>query len=205
VPDHKPRKLPRQARSRASFDAVVEACARLLREQGYAATTTNQIAERAGVGVGTLYEFFPNKEAIVAVLVERRFAQASAAAAARAQPGAGRGVEQRIRGVLTRIDSDRALFATLIREVPFFFELPAVRRAVDASFALARATARRAQARVNLPRPDEDAWLVARMVYHAVLEIALCDDDTLERGALVDELVRLSLRMIHGRDPEPAD
>jgi AcrR family transcriptional regulator len=201
VRDWKPRKLPRQARSRQSFEAVLEACARLLREQGYAATTTNQIAERAGVGIGTLYEFFPNKESIVAVLIERLFAADAAPGSPPRAARLERGVPFLIRSVLARIDADRALFAVLVREVPFFFEHPAVRAAVDGSFALARATARRAQG-ISLPRPDEDAWLIARMVHHAVLEIALCSDPTLDRATLVDELVRLALRMIHGRDSE---
>jgi AcrR family transcriptional regulator len=200
VPERKPRKLPRQARSRASFEAIVEACARLLPEHGYAALSTNQIAERAGVGIGTLYEFFPNKESIVALLIERRFEGARSVEALRAGADAPGGVEALIRGVLARIERDRAMFAVLIREVPFFFELPAVRAAVDGSFALARAAARRPQARLNLPHPDEDAWLVARMVYHAVLEIALVDDETLDRSVLIDELVRLLRRMLHGRE-----
>ena len=46
--DLTPKKLPKQARSRATFDAVVDACALVLPQQGYAGTTTNHIAEAAG-------------------------------------------------------------------------------------------------------------------------------------------------------------
>ena len=49
--DFSPKKLPRQARSRVTFDAIVEACARLLVERGYGAVTTNHIAEAAGVSI----------------------------------------------------------------------------------------------------------------------------------------------------------
>ena len=66
-----PRKAPTQRRSRATVDAILEAAARVFVEQGFAAGTTNRIAERAGVSVGSLYEYFPNKEAILVALVER--------------------------------------------------------------------------------------------------------------------------------------
>src|SRR5258705_5050607 len=75
MPELKPRKVPRQSRSIATFDAILEACARLLKAGDYASVTTNHIAERAGVSVGTLYEFFPNKEAIVAALAERHLSR----------------------------------------------------------------------------------------------------------------------------------
>jgi AcrR family transcriptional regulator len=65
------RKRPRQARARATFDAVLEAAAALIARQGYAETTTNHIAARAGVSVGSLYQYFPNKTAILVSLFER--------------------------------------------------------------------------------------------------------------------------------------
>jgi AcrR family transcriptional regulator len=66
-----PRKLPRQARSQATVDALLDATAQVLVERGYARTTTNAVAERAGVSVGSLYQYFPNKDALVAALHER--------------------------------------------------------------------------------------------------------------------------------------
>jgi len=66
---HQPRKQARQDRSRATQTAIVEATARLLESQGRNGLTTNAIAERAGVSVGSLYQYFPNKEAILATLI----------------------------------------------------------------------------------------------------------------------------------------
>ena len=65
------RKTPRQARSRATVDALLEATTRVLAEQGYERTTTNRIAQVAGVSVGSLYQYFPNKDAIITGLVDR--------------------------------------------------------------------------------------------------------------------------------------
>ena len=60
----KARKSPRQSRSRATVDAILVAAAHLLRTLGRERTTTNRIAKVAGVSVGSVYQYFPNKEAI---------------------------------------------------------------------------------------------------------------------------------------------
>src|SRR3954447_20695626 len=65
------RKLPTQARSRARVEAILKAAGALLGELGYDAVTTNLIAERAGVPVGSIYQFFETKDDIIAALVER--------------------------------------------------------------------------------------------------------------------------------------
>ena len=67
----KPRKSPLQDRSRATRDAVLEAAARILEKEGRHAFTTNHIAEMAGISVGSLYQYFPAKAAIVVVLIRR--------------------------------------------------------------------------------------------------------------------------------------
>ena len=69
--DVKPRKLPLQERSRATVDAIIVATTQLLLEQGYDNLTTAQVAVRAGVSVGSLYQYFPNKAALATALVER--------------------------------------------------------------------------------------------------------------------------------------
>lgn len=66
-----PRKAPRQKRAQATVDAILDAAAELLVDNGYDKTSTNKIAQRAGVSVGSLYQYFPNKEAITLALVER--------------------------------------------------------------------------------------------------------------------------------------
>ncbi|MCA9633036.1 MAG: TetR/AcrR family transcriptional regulator [Myxococcales bacterium] len=65
------RKRPKQARARATVDAILEAAARVLVEEGYEGANTNRVAEVAGVSIGSLYQYFPNKQALVSALVER--------------------------------------------------------------------------------------------------------------------------------------
>ena len=68
----KPRKSPTQRRSVDTVDTILEAAVRVLRRDGYAGLTTRRVAEVAGVSVGSLYQYFPNRQAIVADLVRRR-------------------------------------------------------------------------------------------------------------------------------------
>jgi AcrR family transcriptional regulator len=70
-----PRKKPRQERSQATVDAILDATARVLCSTGYDRASTNRIALAAGVSVGSLYQYFPSKEALVAALVERHVEQ----------------------------------------------------------------------------------------------------------------------------------
>ncbi len=73
-----PRKRPMQQRSREMVDRILEAAARIFESQGYHATTTNHVAEAAGVSVGSLYQYFPNKDALLVALGEQHVADATA-------------------------------------------------------------------------------------------------------------------------------
>lgn len=74
----KPRKSPRQHRSRATVDAILAAAAQVFTRHGYAAGTTNRIAARAGVSIGSLYEYFPNKDALLVALLEQHIGEGEA-------------------------------------------------------------------------------------------------------------------------------
>ena len=205
MPDPKPRKAPRQERSKQTVDAILEGCARLLREGDYGAVTTNHIAERAGVSIGSVYEFFPNKEAIVAALVERRLAglvdEVREGVEIALEVGDRGGAELLIRRIVDAVSSDRELYRVLLRQAPFVQRLAVTRQATAQLFELGRAAAERARDAMNLPHLEEDAWLISHMVSNAVLEIAFLDDRSKDRRLLTDELVRLTFRMIQGRDP----
>lgn len=66
-----PRKHASQARSRATVDALIEATARILVRESFEGVSTNRIAEEAGVSIGSLYQYFPSKEALVAAVIDR--------------------------------------------------------------------------------------------------------------------------------------
>jgi AcrR family transcriptional regulator len=64
------RKQPRQRRAQETVEAILQATAHLLVTQGYEHLTTNRVADHAGVSIGSLYQYFPSKEALVAALVD---------------------------------------------------------------------------------------------------------------------------------------
>jgi AcrR family transcriptional regulator len=66
-----PRKNPQQRRSRDTIEAIFEAAIQVLLANGFEETTTIQIANRAGVSIGSLYQYFPNKRALLAAIVRR--------------------------------------------------------------------------------------------------------------------------------------
>jgi AcrR family transcriptional regulator len=67
----RPRKAPRQARAGATVEIILDAAARILAKESLDGFNTNRVAEVAGVSVGSLYQYFPNKASIVAALIER--------------------------------------------------------------------------------------------------------------------------------------
>lgn len=85
----KPRKNATQERSRATVDVLVDATARILVREGYDKASTNHIADVAGVSIGSLYQYFPSKEALVAAVIDRH----------------NREIMQVVRGALTEIRS----------------------------------------------------------------------------------------------------
>src|SRR5260370_3189 len=72
-----PRKLASQERSRSTVDALLEATARILVKEGYDQASTNRIAEVAGVSIGSLYQYFPSKEALIAAVIDRHTQEGS--------------------------------------------------------------------------------------------------------------------------------
>lgn len=76
----KPRKTPSQGRSQATVEAILQASAYILKKRGYAGLTTNGIAEKAGVNIASLYQYFPNKEAIFVELLRRHVVEGRQAA-----------------------------------------------------------------------------------------------------------------------------
>jgi AcrR family transcriptional regulator len=69
-----PRKTPRQKRSSDTVAIIVEAAARILERDGFEGFNTNAIAEKAGVSIGSLYQYFPSKNALLSALMEREAA-----------------------------------------------------------------------------------------------------------------------------------
>lgn len=100
-PTRKPRKRPRQARSTATYALILEAAARILETRGLEAANTNAIAERAGISVGSLYQYFPDKAAIFAELVRNSERETADGLEALMEATAGRPAADRLARFVT--------------------------------------------------------------------------------------------------------
>jgi AcrR family transcriptional regulator len=93
-----PRKQATQARAARTVEAILEAAARILEDRGLEGYTTNAIAGRAGVSIGSLYQYFPNKDAITLALIARETAELLAELrAAAAEPDWREGLKAMVR------------------------------------------------------------------------------------------------------------
>jgi AcrR family transcriptional regulator len=87
----RPRKQPRQARAQHTVNAIIEASARILEEQGHGGFTTNAVAELAGASIGTLYQYFPDKDALLGALIARETSRLVEEVGAASMVATGRG------------------------------------------------------------------------------------------------------------------
>ncbi len=131
----RPRKLPSQRRSRETVAVLLEAAARVLSSQGYAGATTNRIAAKAGVSIGSLYEYFPNKDSLLVALMEAHIAEGqrilSAAADLALRPGTRLrdAVGRFVRAMIELHAHDRAMHRILFEEAP---RPASIRRQIEA-------------------------------------------------------------------------
>jgi AcrR family transcriptional regulator len=193
-----PKKRPTTARGAETYGALVTATARLLERSGYEALTTNHVADRAGVGVASVYEFFPSKHALVAAVVEDTVDMVIAEL--------GEGLEHALRHgrdpvaewvgrMFAVIAKRKRLVSVLVQEVPFFWQVPAVKAARARLYALS--VRGRALNVRGMPAPHMEAmtYLMPVMVANAVIDAVIrppsgVSGEALE-AALIDAVKRL--------------
>lgn len=188
------KKTPAQGRSQATVEAVVTATAQLLAERGYAALTTNHIAERAGVSIGSIYQYFPGKEAIVAQVTERTV-DAILEDFGRGLLGHAIG-PQRIAEVLyDTIDRRAGLLRALTHEVPFLRDLPAVVSMRGRLLALAGRIYADQMGDRGFSHPEVVAFQLTTMMQAAVLESILAPLPGMTRRQAIDTLAEIIARL----------
>jgi AcrR family transcriptional regulator len=96
-----PRKSPVQARSAASVEAILEATIQVLLEIGKERLTTTRVAKRAGVSVGTLYQYFPNKSALLQAVLKRHLSRVTEAVERTCADQRGQSLKQMATAVIT--------------------------------------------------------------------------------------------------------
>ena len=116
------RRKPQQRRSHQTVDAVLDAVVRILKREGVSAVTTNRIAEVAGVSIGSIYQYFPDKRAIFVALHQRHIDEIDRMVKAKLIEQAASPLEKLIaamfEGMIDAHVSDPELYELLFQEVP---------------------------------------------------------------------------------------
>jgi AcrR family transcriptional regulator len=202
-PQTNPRKKASQKRSRATVEALVEATARILVKEGYDQASTNKIAATAGVSIGSLYQYFPSKESLVAAVIERHAQQLLQVVRDAFLKAVSRPIEVAARELVTAaIDAHRVdprLHRVLDEQVPRTGRLENVDAAVQNACALFRSLLEAHRDEIDVADLDLAAFIlvttVEALTHSAVLHRPdmLADEKALE---FVDEVTRLVLRYL---------
>lgn len=190
--DFAPKKRPAQQRSQATYDALVDACTGLLPELGFAGTTTNHIAQRAGVSVASLYEYFPGKDAIVAKVAER-LVQRVIARLGEGLPRvlaapADDSVRLWIDLIYRTVAREKELVAVFQREVPYTNQLEPVQAIGDRLLEFSQGLRTRVGNFVRSDLSDAHLHLLINLVSSTILQCVLDPPSDISRRALLEEL-----------------
>lgn len=191
------RRTPKQERSLALVDAVLEATAQILRDHGPEAASTNRIAARAGVSIGSLYQYFPNKTALFSAVSERHVAQLDAQAQAIIDEFDARPAEELVRFAVESffriIRVDAPLHAALQRISLWGLSTGALEHfRTRTEQALAQLLiARLSEFEPDIPDPDLAARIAMRALAGIVDVSILEDPAAVHDPALMEETIRL--------------
>ena len=204
LPTLSPRKLPTQDRAQRTYRAILEAGARILERQGYEALTTNHVAELAGVGIASLYEYFPNKHALVAEIVRHVLEELLAELARSTQlittSPRKLALEAWLGSMYAAVAKRRGVVRVIVQEVPFLWDIPAVDNARTMLLALARSTRERGASVGTPPLPDAMVYLLATMTGAAVLEAVLRPPAEHSAEELIETLAEIVNRVAGARE-----
>lgn len=201
-----PRKQPAQARARRTYRAIVVAAARILERDGYEALTTNHVARLAGVGIASLYEYFPNKQSLVAEVVrdvlEDILADLHAGAGSVTAQPLEDFLSAWIAAMFAAVQKRRGVVLVLLREVPFLWQIPAVEQARARLLELALVSNQVRSAALRLPPLSEATlYVLTTMTGAAVLEAVLRPPPRMPQAALVEAVAGIVTRVAYGAAP----
>jgi len=132
-----PRKTPVQARSTATVEAIYEATIQVLLCEGAERLTTTRVAERAGVSVGTLYQYYPNKQSLLFAVLQGHMNKVSEAVEAACQHAHGKPLAEMVKDVVEAfvdVKMERTDISTALYRIAAEVDGPAlVRRAAQRS------------------------------------------------------------------------
>jgi AcrR family transcriptional regulator len=197
-----PRKSATQERSKATVDALLSATARVLVKEGYDRASTNKVAEAAGVSIGSLYQYFPSKEALVAAVIERHIGEMMEVVRSSLVRVATEPLAEAARELVrVMIDAHRIepkLHRVLVEQIPRVGNLEQIESVDDEAIALVRTYLEAHQDEIDVVDLDLAAFVavtsVEALTHAAVLRRPVLLDDPRFR----DEVANLIVRYLRG-------
>ena len=197
----KPRKQASQDRSRATVAALVEATARILVTEGFDKANTNRIAELAGVSVGSLYQYFPSKEALVVAVAQRHRLEVSKVVRRAVAQLASLSLEQAIRKlVAVAVDGHRVdpeLHCVLSEQLPRTGALRDLDLANREAHALFRSYLESRRDELSVADVETAAFVCGTAI-EALAHNAVLHDAKFRSDAAAEALVNETTRLIVG-------
>jgi AcrR family transcriptional regulator len=203
-----PRKSASQKRSRLTVDTLLQATARVLVKDGYDRASTNRIADVAGVSIGSLYQYFPSKEALVAAVIDRQTQEMMALARDALIKVAIQPVEEAIRELVKLgIDTHRVnpkLHRVLTEQVPRVGRLDNVQAIDRQAYALVRTYLDAHRDEIQVADVELAAFVCVTTVEALTHAAVIYRPDVLsdeKANAFIDEVTRLVLRYLRPSGP----
>lgn len=194
-----PRKSASQKRSQATVEALLDATARVLTRAGYDRASTNRIAATAGVSVGSLYQYFPNKEALVAALVARHNREMLAllrdALKEVATLDLATAIAKLVRAAVDAHLVDPALHRVFDEQVPRMGQLAKIEALEGETFLLVRSYLEQRRGEISVRDLDSATSILVTTVEALTHQFVIRRPDApaRERDRFIDEVTRLVL------------
>lgn len=203
-----PRRTPRQERSRLMVERILEAGRQVLIDRGYDAATTNRIAEVAGISPGSLYQYFPNKDTIVAAIIDAYTDEFLRSVTTRlveqvGQPEDIRSLREVIAILLDAMMDQPEMLRALIEHTP---RLGLGNKIADFEQRVGELAIAHLRLRdQNSDHPDTRIWMVVRAVEHLTIRYVL-DRPSIDHDEFLDELTALvAFCMIRSRPDDTSE
>jgi AcrR family transcriptional regulator len=191
---HNLRRVPQQDRSRVMVTRILDAGERVLIAHGYDGASTNRIAEAAGISPGSLYQYFGNKDAIVAAVIDRYSDAIAARIAAQVSASVGEPAPQYVRNsiaaLLDALDVHPQFLRAVIEHTPRSGKISAFEQRIG-ELTIAYLTLNRARMRPGVT-VGTASWMLVRVVEHLTIRYVL-DRPAISRAEFLDEITRLAL------------
>lgn len=199
----RPYRQPKQARSREMVERIVAAAARVLVREGYEKATTNRVAEEAEVSIGSLYQYFPNKDSLMLTLMEQHLAEMTSVFEEKFRTLASADLPDAMRTLIEAAVEAHAvspeLHRVFIEQVPRVGDLDGVRNVESRLVDGLRGYLDTRKEMLTLTDTHLAAFLIVTTVESVTHNAVLNHPDSLQDDRLIDELTVLVLRYLTGR------